>query len=90
VEKLAPRGPPQPASVRSHHVVAPLTRPSISTSLCSTFDMGGICSKSSNMSGGHTVLGSSSSATVPTSPQGDTRAAAAEAAERRRLDVRLR
>jgi hypothetical protein len=52
--------------------------------------MGGICSKSSNMSGGHTVLGSSSSATVPTSPQGDTRAAAAEAAERRRLDVRLR
>ncbi|KDQ63738.1 hypothetical protein JAAARDRAFT_189279 [Jaapia argillacea MUCL 33604] len=46
--------------------------------------MGSLCSKSSTLSGGHTVLGSSSS-----SPQGapaarpDPRSAAAEAAERR-------
>lgn len=47
--------------------------------------MGSLCSKSGTHSGGHTVLGSSSSTPNPANPSspGDARAAAAEAAERR-------
>ncbi|GLB36169.1 hypothetical protein LshimejAT787_0304570 [Lyophyllum shimeji] len=46
--------------------------------------MGALCSKSGTHSGGHTVLGSSSSATNTAGPSpSDPRTAAAEAAERR-------
>jgi len=45
--------------------------------------MGSLCSKSSAFSGGHQVLGSSTTGTGQGSDAPDPRAAAAEAAERR-------
>lgn len=45
--------------------------------------MGSLCSKSGTHSGGHTVIGSSSSVNPGGPSPSDPRAAAAEAAERR-------
>jgi len=53
--------------------------------------MGSLCSKSGTHSGGHTVLGSSSSATTSAGPSpSDPRTAAAEAAERRLKEAQAR
>lgn len=50
--------------------------------------MGSICSKPGTHSGGHTVLGGASNGERPQTSRPDPRAAASEAAERRRQAVR--